>query len=190
MGFFDGFPFTNTHQLNLDWILAKLKSVESISDDAKAAIERANSAVNIAENAASNSQHYSEQAAGVVQTLYGVGSVYISTNHISPAIFFGGSWERIEGRFLVGASESYAAGATGGAASVAHRHDAPGGMGGGYGYFDIKNGSVNRGVSSGQGGAVSLSTTTITTVVRSYTSEETVDNMPPYLAVYMWKRVA
>lgn len=27
MGLFDGFPFTNTHQLNLDWILQEMKKI-------------------------------------------------------------------------------------------------------------------------------------------------------------------
>ena len=122
--------------------------------------------------------------------VYPVGAIYISTVSASPASLFGGTWEQLKDRFLLGAGGSYSAGAMGGAASITHKHEAPVGMGGGYGYFDIRNGTINRGVSSGQGGAISLQTSTITTIPRSYTSEETINNMPPYLAVYMWKRVA
>lgn len=48
MGFFDGFPFTNTHQLNLDWILQRIGKVDS---DSAAAVEAANNATAAANNA-------------------------------------------------------------------------------------------------------------------------------------------
>ncbi len=77
----------------------------------------------------------------VAELIYPVGSIYMSTNSTSPATLFGfGTWTRITGKFLLGATDSatgsgasYAAGATGGAASVtltaaqsgvpAHSHD-------------------------------------------------------------------
>ena len=77
----------------------------------------------------------------VAEVIYPVGSIYMSTNSTSPATLFGfGTWTRIEGKFLLGATDnatgsgaSYTAGATGGAASVtltaaqsgvpAHSHD-------------------------------------------------------------------
>lgn len=48
MGFFDGFPFTNTHQLNLDWILQRIGKVDA---DSAAAVEAANNATEAANNA-------------------------------------------------------------------------------------------------------------------------------------------
>lgn len=48
MGFFDGFPFTNTHQLNLDWILQRIGKVDA---DSAAAAEAANNATAAANNA-------------------------------------------------------------------------------------------------------------------------------------------
>ena len=48
MGFFDGFPFTNTHQLNLDWILQRIGKVDA---DSRAAVEAANNATAAANNA-------------------------------------------------------------------------------------------------------------------------------------------
>ena len=48
MGFFDGFPFTNTHQLNLDWILQRIGKVDA---DSAAAVEAANRATEAANNA-------------------------------------------------------------------------------------------------------------------------------------------
>lgn len=34
MGLFDGFPFSNLHELNLDWIITKLKDVEKVKEAA------------------------------------------------------------------------------------------------------------------------------------------------------------
>lgn len=45
---------------------------------------------------------------------YPVGSIFQSTNSTSPASLFGGSWERIRGRFLLGTSSSYSVSSTGG----------------------------------------------------------------------------
>lgn len=39
---------------------------------------------------------------------------WVSDGHTSPASFIGGTWERIEGKFIMGASDTYPAGSTGG----------------------------------------------------------------------------
>lgn len=46
--------------------------------------------------------------------IFPVGSIYTSINSTNPATLFGGTWEQIQGRFLLSASSSYAAGDTGG----------------------------------------------------------------------------
>ena len=69
----------------------------------------------------------------VLLAAYPVGAIYISTNATSPATLFGGSWTRIQDRFLLAAGSTYAAGSTGGEAShtltatemPAHTHTAP-----------------------------------------------------------------
>lgn len=129
-------------------------------------------------------------AAELMLTLYPVGAVYISANSTSPASLFGGTWESIGGRFLLGADATYAAGSTGGEAKhtltvnemPSHIHainasyDKPGSSSSNNGKLlagDNNNGwlldhaTVN---SSGDGAAH--------------------NNMPPYLVVYMWKRVS
>ena len=50
--------------------------------------------------------------------LYPVGAIYLSTVATSPAELFGGTWKRLEGRFLLGCSADYPAGTAGGAAKV------------------------------------------------------------------------
>ena len=55
---------------------------------------------------------------------YPVGSIYMSVNSTSPADLFGGTWEEIAGgRVLMGQSDDYAAGTTGGSAT--HTHTGP-----------------------------------------------------------------
>ena len=53
----------------------------------------------------------------VLLAAYPVGAIYISTSATSPATLFGGSWTRIEGKFLLGANSTYTAGSTGGEAA-------------------------------------------------------------------------
>lgn len=69
----------------------------------------------------------------VLQAVYPIGSIYCSYGSTSPATLFGfGTWQKIEGRFLLGASSTYGLGSTGGAAAVtltvnqipAHNHSA------------------------------------------------------------------
>ena len=42
-----------------------------------------------------------------IELIYPVGSIYMSVNDTNPASLFGGNWEKIEGRFLLGSSNNY-----------------------------------------------------------------------------------
>lgn len=53
-------------------------------------------------------------AALTVDDIYPVGSIYMSVNDTDPARLFGGAWERIKERFLLGAGNTHTAGSTGG----------------------------------------------------------------------------
>ena len=50
----------------------------------------------------------------VADTVYPVGSIYMSVANVNPATVFGGTWEELTGRFLLGRSTAHAAGTTGG----------------------------------------------------------------------------
>lgn len=50
--------------------------------------------------------------------LYPIGSLYLSTAETDPGTTLGGTWQRIEDRFLLAAGQTYAAGATGGQAAL------------------------------------------------------------------------
>lgn len=122
---------------------------------------------------------------------YPVGSIYMSVNSTSPATLFGGTWVELQGRFLLGRSASYGNGSTGGAASVAiSTAQMP------------SHGHTIRGWNIGANGALPDTTPynwvgydrsgwySVDSVISKTGSGSAHDNMPPYLAVYMWKRTA
>ena len=122
---------------------------------------------------------------------YPVGSIYMSVNSTSPATLFGGTWVELQGRFLIGRSSSYTNGSTGGASTVAlsaaqmpaHKH------------YAVNSNTSTGFVRSGSGGAsANVAVTGQGYVVAPQTdstgSGSSHNNMPPYLAVYMWKRTA
>lgn len=132
--------------------------------------------------------------------IYPVGSIYMSTSSTSPATLFAGtSWERIEGRFLLAAGSTYAAGSTGGEAThtltVAempnhdHNQVAENEPQGGTGPLVAENmdGDVPTGVVN-QGNTLANNKSTINTAPAG--GGQAHNNMPPYLAVYVWKRTA
>ncbi len=124
--------------------------------------------------------------------IYPVGSIYISVNSTNPGTLFGGSWTQLKDRFLLGAGNKYTAGKTGGLATVEltinqmpeHRHAMRETSSSPSTEFDsyiaTSDDNNDAGSASSEG-------------VRRYTTyvggSEPHENMPPYLSVYMWKRV-
>lgn len=118
---------------------------------------------------------------------YPVGSIYVSYSSTSPASIYGGSWEQITNRFLLGAGDTYTAGTTGGASTVSlsasttmrsHRHSFSGARatsgGSNYSYLVIR-GNANSGGD----------------ITSSYTGSGSAhQNMPAHMNIYMWKRTA
>lgn len=58
--------------------------------------------------------------AAIFSRVYPVGAIYLSVVNTNPASLFGGTWEQLKDRFLIGAGGSYTNGATGGAVSVSY----------------------------------------------------------------------
>ena len=130
----------------------------------------------------------------------------MSTNSTSPANFIGGTWERIQGQFLLGASSSYSAGSTGGSADaivVSHAHSMPssGSHGHSLRYYSYNGSQGQNNVTlnfNGYGGSLSqdinnvsvIGSGTHTHTINSTGESGTGKNMPPYIAVYVWKRTA
>lgn len=152
---------------------------------------------------------------------YPVGSIYMSVNSTEPSILFGGTWQRLKGRFLIGAGTiadtnsnasfgslgaeepDFASGETGGQyyhkLSVdempEHHHDTND-----YTLVVNKN-AVHIRTNMGAKPIIYEENTNIVPNINATKNEDgnaTVDtgggqkhtNMPPYLAVYMWKRTA
>ncbi len=140
--------------------------------------------------------------------IYPKGSVYMSTQNISPASFLGGSWTPLKDRFLVGAGSSYAVRATGGHTELqahthpipqlsgstnetgAHKHSIPAsysaklsGTGGSF----TGSASDPYNENTGSNGAHSH-TVTVSASTTGSTGSGNGKNLPPYFAVYMWER--
>lgn len=132
----------------------------------------------------------------IFDMIYPIGSIYTSVNNVDPSVLFGGSWEKIEDKFLL-ASGNYNLGDVGGEAThkltvdempshnhtqAQHRH------------------SLNRNFSDGSGGSTSAYITTADRKTSTkYTDYQTPtinntggglahNNMPPYLVINVWKR--
>ena len=127
-------------------------------------------------------------------SFYPVGAIYQSTGSTSPTSLFGGDWERIQGRFLLGTSSSYSVTATGGeekhtlTASEMPRH-LHGPEGGQAFIMD-----PNRYNTSSE--FAMLTTSQISYKYGSAWSTAYAggngshNNMPPYYAVNIWRRTA
>lgn len=123
-----------------------------------------------------------------VNLLYPVGSIYITVNSKNPSDIFGGTWERIKGKMLVGVDEEdddfKQSGKTGGEKEVTlTSNEIPplsvnlkGGRIGASGTQELVywNGASNDyiGVGTTDGGG------------------QPHNNMPPYFTAYIWYRTA
>lgn len=122
-----------------------------------------------------------------------IGSIYITVSNTSPATLFGGTWERISERFLLGASSSYPAGGTGGEfAHTLTQSELPNyslSVTNGSNVIRSKTGnSADAYVQTQSGGWGIPNWESKTVTVASGGSGKAHNNMPPYLAVNMWKR--
>ena len=152
-------------------------------------------------NTFSRSDHVHDLAS-VLDSVYPVGSIYMSVNNTSPATLFGGTWQQIQDTFLLAAGSNYSAGATGGEAThTLTTSELPAISGN----LQVRTwGSGGDVINVASGVFSSQSTAGVTgwnipnggtqyaaqKVSMSFGSNGAHNNMPPYLAVYMWKRTA
>lgn len=148
---------------------------------------------------------------------YPIGSFYISLSAVPPDVLFGGTWDRVTGRFLLAATDNGAQGGnstanvapsyTGGQATVtltaaqsgvaSHSHGISSGA---YNRFVTAQGAATftrHTVASGSGQTLMLRSpdsplSSVANTANATTASATSahNNMPPYLAVYMWTRIA
>lgn len=139
------------------------------------------------------------QTGGSPLDAYPIGSIYMSVNSTSPETLFGGTWEQLENRFLLGAGSDYTAGATGGEAEhTLIKAELPSeqyrvGMDmSSLGvqetwYLTYANASTPI---ADAGAKIFSSPNGEWAKTEPLGSGQAHNNMPPYLAVYMWKRTA
>lgn len=118
--------------------------------------------------------------ASILQSVYPVGAIYMSISSTSPASLFGGTWEEITGRFLLAHDESHPAASTGGEYQhvltltelpryVWHSNEA------------VQLNGLKAKVDAGSFYGM---------LTQGDNFDKPHNNTPPYLAVYMWKRIA
>ena len=136
--------------------------------------------------------------------IYPVGSVYISLVNTNPTTLFGGTWTQLKDKFLLSVGDIYkTVNETGGSASHSHK----------YYVSQIKSKMVLVEARAVNYDSKEMQkTTTISSNLayntnsqlgsgnawnyndaqedRSEGTTESISNMPPYLTVYMWKRVS
>lgn len=135
-------------------------------------------------------QNYSLSA--LINLIYPIGSIYLSVNSTSPQQLFGGEWEQIKDKFLLSAGDTYSSGSEGGEAThtltveemPSHNHSLS---------DSIDKNSIKLGFNTGD------TNWALTKRAASYDYTLTTNNtgggaahnnMPPYIAVYVWKRTA
>ena len=135
-------------------------------------------------------QNYSLSA--LINLIYPIGSIYLSVNSTSPQQLFGGEWEQIKDKFLLSAGDTYSGGSEGGEAAhtltveemPSHNHSLS---------DPIDKNSIKLGSMTGD--ANWALTKRATSYDYNLTTNNTGggaahNNMPPYIAVYVWKRTA
>ena len=159
------------------------------------------------------------EASDLLELIYPIGSIYMSVNSTSPATLFGGTWARIKDTFLLASGDTYSsdgnvATAQHGSATVtltanqsgvpAHQH----GMAHTHNHNHTAIGYVNTGgagtarripigydntsaagtLATGSDSTASSKSNTDNNTAQD--ASEAHSNMPPYMAVYVWKRTA
>lgn len=172
-----------------------------------ATANRAQFAVAYKQHEATYCRYYTSGAWGewvnTALAAYPVGSYYITHSSASPAELFGGTWRRIESRFLYGCASTGTLGATGGAST--HTHGAlnsnngtlealvgsPSGSPQGFAYAaSNKNTLINPtyAMTGTRNTTLESKTMAHNAAIRGETASGS--TMPPYVNVAIWRREA
>lgn len=188
---------SKTFEFNNDYVIIDSVGIE-VGDDTDNSITIENDKVRFADSQGYadanknnisflNEEYNKNQTNPVAHMLdvYPVGSIYMSVVNTNPSTLFGGTWQSLEGMFLLGANSNYPAGSTGGEATHTLTN------------AELPTTNQNFFTGSGSAGwAAPIASAGESNGVYSMTLNMTKgenkphNNMPPYLAVYMWKRTA
>lgn len=137
----------------------------------------------------------------LLDRIYPVGSIYMSISSTNPTTLFGGTWEQIKDTFLLSAGDTYTAGAIGGEAThtlIENELPAISGTvdfrawGSGAPFLHPEGAFASLGEQSDTalGFASGGTEDGYRRLKYSFGNGKAHNNMPPYLAVYMWRRTA
>ena len=139
-----------------------------------------------------------------------IGTIYMNRHNVDPSKLFGGEWERLEDMFLIGASELYPAGTTGGEAEHilkeeempkhTHTTSTTGEHNHNVGFKEHRIPTANysgssdyarkRDAAADTRGLITYDDGTHVHILSETGGNVAHNNIPPYKAVYMWERVA
>ena len=143
----------------------------------------------------------------VYNLIYPIGSIYLSVNSVDPSTLFGGTWEKIKDKFLLSDGDTYSIGSTGGEAShtltinemPTHHHGIQEYKANECGYIpaghDASSIQVRTDVIGieNQGGVFTDRPSGYyfdSSFIENTGGSQPHNNMPPYLTINVWKRVA
>lgn len=141
-----------------------------------------------------------------LSSVYQVGDIHITTSTASPASIYGGTWEQLKDRFLLAAGNAYAAGSTGGEAThtlskaelANHDHtlrqEYPASGTATFTqwqtYFKLYSQNSPALIEPWEADFSTKGFNYSSGGIRGTEVGQPHNNMPPYLTVYMWRRIA
>ena len=136
----------------------------------------------------------------VFNAIYPVGSIYMATTDTDPSNLFGGTWEQIKDTFLLASGDTYTAGSVGGESEHTltqselpdHTHLLAVEGTDGIHTLEAWTAVFNQGVFNSSSTSIENVPCGISggiCVENDSSIGEAHNNMPPYLAVYVWKRL-
>ena len=153
--------------------------------------------------AKNSSTDYDTSWKNIFDLIYPIGSIYMSVSNTSPDALFGGSWEKIEDKFLLGSSDKYLPNDQGG--NTTHSHttqghaltegELPPHSHGAYLNASAGNDHTTKTrinyTDSTPAGWIDYSVMSVVGLGQSHSHGNTgqSSNMPPYIAVNIWKRI-
>ena len=120
--------------------------------------------------------------------IYPVGSIYITVNATNPSVLFGGTWEQLKGKFLVGVDPSDTDFETSEKTGGEKTHKLTQEEMPRHGHKTFVYDSRSPGLySSSSNGSNPLDYTNVWSTNAG--GDQPHNNLPPYITVYMWKRI-
>lgn len=185
-------------QADISALQTRATNIETKNTEQDTAIANAQSTAENALNVANGAV----KTADLLNKVYPVGAIYMSENNVSPASFLGGGWVQIKDLFLLGCGDKHAVREMGGEESHTltiqemPKH--------GHKTWSSNSGYSGNTIGPAQGSSQGIGTTehkstytngywehggTKRLVIGREGGSLPHNNMPPYVAVYIWKRI-